>query len=293
MAKTTSEGRGALAFIITFIVAFLLFGGVMVWMMWDWWKPTSLPEEPTPTTAPTVITPAVKEDRRLLLIAEDGGEAQGFTVLSFEPTMVRVRTIPVPRETVVTVGTQEMRLFELYRHNGVQAVSDAVGTLLDMDIPHYAVMTYGNLEQLVTYLNEGVLFRLTETVSYPAPGGGTVTLREGARTLSATQVTDLMRYDAWHGGRRARATVHGDIWAAVINQYFVVGRFDDSDSGFKTFISLARSNILASDFAEARADLLAMARRNDFDIATVASVQGEFIGVGEAMRFEAAEKPLG
>ncbi len=293
MAKSTEGGRGALAFIITFVAAFLLFGGVMVWMMLDWWKPTATPQETTPTTTVTEVTPVAKTDRRVLLITEDGGEARGFTVLSFESAMARVRAIPVPRETAITVGTEEKRLFELYRNGDVAAVSSAIGTLLGWEIPHYAVITYGNLEQLVTYLNEGLIFTLTETVSYPAPGGGTVTMREGARTLSATQVTALLRYDSWHGGRRARANIHGEIAAALLDQYFVAARFDENDSGFRKFISLTRSNILASDYAEARADLVALARRNHFDISTVVPPAGEFIGVGEAMRFEAAEKPLG
>ena len=294
MSKKTSSGRSALAFIITFAVAFLLFFGVMVWMMLDWWEPTKAPQETTPTTTTApIITPVTKPDRHMLLIAEDGGEARGFTVLSFEPAMARVRVVPIPRETVVTIGTDEQRLFQLYQNGSVTEVCRAIGQLLGWDIPHYAVMTYGNLEQLVTYLNSGVIFTLTETVSYPAPGGGTVTMREGARTLSASQVTDLLRYDKWHGGRRARATIHGDIWAALLDQYFVVGRFDENDSGFRKFISLTRSNILASDYTDARADLLSLARRNSFDICTVISPAGEFIGVGDAMRFEMADKPLG
>ncbi len=293
MAKATSGGRGALAFIITFVTALLLFGGVMVWMMLDWWKPTAAPQETIPTTTVTTIAPVVKADRRMLLVTEDGGEARGFTVLSFEAKMARVRAVPVPRETVVTVGTEQTRLFELYRNGNVAAVSNAIGGLLGWEIPHYAVITYGNLEQLVTYLNEGVIFTLTETVSYPAAGGGTITMREGTRTLSAAQVTDLLRYDSWHGGRRTRANIHGEIWAALLDQYFVTARFDENDSGFRKFISLTRSNMLASDYAEARDDLLTLARRNQFNISTVIPPAGEFIGVGDAMRFEAAEKPMG
>ena len=292
MAKTTSDGRGALAFIITFAVVFVALGGVLVWMILDWWTPSPSPQ-PNDTTTQTTLPPAVKEDRRMLIITEDGGEAQGFVVLSFEPTIGRVQVVPVPRETVMTTGTQEVRLFEMYRRGDVTAVSRAIGQLLGWDIPHYAVMTYSNLEQLVTYLNEGVIYTLTETVSYPAPGGGTVTLREGARTLSATQVTDLLRYEAWHGGRRTRADIQGDMWAAILNQYFVIGRFDENDSGFKTFISLTRSNLLASDYAQARTDLMALARRNEFNISTVVPPDGEFIGVGDAMRFEAVENAAG
>lgn len=292
MAKTRRAGRGALAFLITFLTALVLFGAVAAWMMLDWWNPTDTQPSPTPAT-PTTVTPVPKADRRLLLITEDAGEARGFVVVSMEQTMERVRVVPVPRETVITVGTEETRLFELYRSGDLPAIRDAVGAMLGWDIPHYAVMSYANLEQFVTYLNDGLIFTLTETVSYQAAGGGTVTMREGARTLSSSQVTDLLRYESWHGGRRARANVHGEIVAALFDQYFVRARFDENDSTFKTFISLTRSNILASDYAEARDDLVALARRNTFNISTVLPPAGEFIGVGEVMRFEAAQNPLG
>ena len=131
MAKTTSDGRGALAFIITFVAVFVLVGGVMVWLMLDRWNTTSSPQETTP--ASTTPPPAIKDDRRLLIITEDGGEAQGFTVLSFEPTIGRVRAVPVPRETVMTAGTQEVRLFEMYRCGDVAAVSDAIGVPVEIE----------------------------------------------------------------------------------------------------------------------------------------------------------------
>ncbi len=290
MTQKRKGGRSGLAFLLTFVFALALFGGLTTWVIMDVWNPKAplTPSAPT-TTAPPVTT---QKEMRMLLITEDGGEAQGFVALSIEPQMGRVRVVPVPRETAVTVGTEQLRLFEWYRTADLTAVSAAVGNLLGWELSHHAVLSYHALTELVTYLNEGVIYTLTENISYQNAVGTTVSMAAGARTLSAVQVPDLLRYDGWHGGRRARANVQGDIVAALFDQYFTASRFNAKDSDFKTFISLTRSNILTSDYAVVRETLLQLARRNSFDISTVTPPKGEFVGVGEATRFEMASNPL-
>jgi len=292
MAKKRQKRRSGSAFLLTFLIALVLFGGLSAWVMIDLLAPA---DTPTPTAPTTTTAPPVTEhkDLRMLLITEDAGEAQGFVVISIETQMGRVRVVPLPRETTVTTGTEQVRLFEWYRTADLDAVTAGVGDLLDWDLSCYAVMSYHALTQFVTYLNEGVIYTLDENISYTNSVGTTVKMAAGARTLSASQVSDLLRYNAWHGGRRARANVQGDITAALFDQYFTAPRFDEQDSDFKKFISLTRSNILTSDYVTARESLLSVARRNSFDISKVTPPKGEFIGVGEAMRFEIAEKPLG
>ncbi len=292
MAKKQQSSRGGTAFLLTFLVALLLFGGLTAWVLSDLWKPTNTPSPTTPTAATTTAV-AKQHDLRMLLITEDDGEAQGFVAVSIEPQMGRVRVVPIPRETTVTVGTEQWRLFEWYKNADLGAVTTGVGDLIGWELPHYAVISYHALSQLVTHLNEGVVYTLTENISYQTAAGTTVNMAAGARTLSATQVTDVLRYSAWHGGRRARANAQGDIVAALFNQYFTAARLDGNDSDFKKFISLTRSNIMTSDYVTAADSLLSVARRNSFDISAVIPPKGEFIGVGEAMRFEIAEKPLG
>ncbi len=289
--KKQQSSRNGLTFLLTFLVALMLFGGLTAWVLIDVWDPAAAPSPTAPTTATTQPT-TVRKDLRMLLITEDGGEAQGFVAISVEPQMGRVRVVPVPRETAVTAGTEQTRLFERYRSTDLATLTAEVGTLLQWDISHYAVISYHALTQFVTYLNEGVIYTLTENISYQNAVGTTVNMAAGARTLSATQVPDVLRYDAWHGGRRARANAQGDIVAALFNQYFTAGRLDGKDADFKTFITLTRSNIMTSDYVNAADTLLAVARRNSFDISTVTPPKGEFIGVGDAMRFEIAEKPL-
>lgn len=288
MAKANRSMRNSVVFLVTFLVFLLLFGGVMAWGITEFWKQTKEPT-PAPEEAPT---PVVRPDYRLLLVTEEAGEAEGFVVLSAEPGKGRVQVVPLPRETVVTDGLTQTRLFERYRAVDMPTVAEDVEMLLGWEIDHWAVMTYENLERLVTYLGDGVIYTLTEPVSYTAAGGNTVHMKSGARTLSATQVTDLFRYDAWHGGRRGRATIQGDLLAAIIDQYFVVNRFDEADTDFHTVINWVRSDILTSDFAAAREDLLTLARHNQHNLCTTRRPAGEFVGVGADMRFEMADDPL-
>lgn len=291
-AKPTRAMRSSVAFLVTFIIFLVLFGGVMAFGVSEFWRQSRQNEaEPSEPTAPTSSAPGFTstDTRRLLLITEENGAAQGFILLSAEPASARIRATALPRETAVTVGTTQTRLFELYRSSGTKAVTERVSALLGVSVDNTAVITYEGIRRLVTYLGDGVIFTLPETVSYENADGVTVTMKSGARTLSATQVTDLLAYSDWNGGRRTQAQMQGALVAATINQYLLPSRFDERDTDFQAIMSFWRSDILASQFATARDGLLFLARRNQNDICTLTVPAGEFVGTGDAVRFEPAE----
>lgn len=59
----------------------------------------------------------------------------------------------------------------------------AVAELLNIEIDHYAVVTYANLQKIITYLNNGVLITLTENLDYTSGDGGyTLKLNGGGRS---------------------------------------------------------------------------------------------------------------
>ncbi len=289
--KPTRAMRSSVAFLVTFIVFLVLFGGAMAFGLSEFWRQSRQNEtEPTDPIAPTSSSPGftTADTRRLLLITEDNGAAQGFVLLSAEPASARIRATALPRETAVTVGTTQTRLFELYRTGGTAAVTERVENLLGVSVDNTAVITYEGIRRLVTYLGDGVIFTLSESVSYENADGATVTMKSGARTLSAAQVTDLLAYDGWNGGRHARARVQGEMVEAVLNQYLLPSRFDERDTDFQAIMSFWRSDILASQFASAREGLLFLARRNQNDICALTVPAGEFVGAGDAVRFETA-----
>lgn len=286
----TRSMRNGMTFLVTFVVFLILFGAIMIWGVSEFWRQShgDEPAEPSPSTAPS--TGYTDDDtRRLLLVTEEEGAAQGFVVLSAEPAAGRMSAVALPRETVVTQGTQQLRLFELYRERDMATVTEQVAALLDQPIDNWAVFSYDGLQKLITHLGDGVIFTLSEPVSYETADGITVHMKSGARTLTATQVTDLLRYTDWHGGRGARAQVQAELVAAVVDQYLVPSRFDEEDTDFHTIVNLCRSDIRTSQFVESRDGLLLLARRNQNDLCRVLSLEGEFVGVGESMRFEPAE----
>lgn len=287
--KHTRSMQNGVAFLVTFLVFLALFGGVMVWGVVEYWQQNHGDDTPDPTPSTTPTEPyTATATRRLLLITEDGGEAQGFVVLTAEPAAARVQAIAFPRETAVIVGTEQTRLFELYKSHDIPTVKAAIEPLLGEAIDNWAVLSYANVQRLVTHFGDGVIFTLPEAVSYQTADGMTVNMKSGARTLSATQVTDLLRYSGWHGGRAARAEVQAQLAAALVNQYLTVSRFDEKDTDFHAIMNLCRSDMLASQFAEARDGLLILARHNQRDIASARLADGEFVGAGDAMRFEPA-----
>ena len=86
--------------------------------------------------------------------------------------------------------------------------------------------------------------------------------------------------------------MQGEILAALIDQYLVPGRFDENDTEFSSLIGLCQSDLLTSQFAAARGDLLALAKINQMNLAVLQFPAGEYVGVGENMRFEMGDKPL-
>lgn len=291
-AKKKKGSRSGLVFLVTFLLFLAVFGGVMIWGVGEYWRQTRPAENVSPSAGEQ--TPAAPRDRthRVLVITEEGGEARGFTVLSAEGAAGRVRVIPVPRETAVTDGVTQTRLFEYYKTADIAAVTDRVGEMLGLSLSHYAVITYPNLRRLIGHFGEGVIYTLGEPVSYVAEGGAPVSMKAGVRTLTAAQATDLLKYTGWHSGRRGTAAVQADILAALINQYLVPGRFDENDRDFAAVIGFCQSDVLTSQFASARGDLLALAKINQMDLATVVFPHGEYVGVGDEMRFEMEDKPL-
>lgn len=277
--------RGGVAFLVTFLVFLVLFGGIMALGVRDYWQQGR--EDTSPTTAPTA-TPA-STPHRLLVITEEAGEAQGFVVLTADVSAARITAVPFPRETAVTRQTEQIRLFELYRSASPQEVTQAVSALFGQEIPRYAVLTYANLQKLVTDYGEGLLFMLNEPVSWLNEAGATVKLSSGAHTISAAQVAEVLRYDGWSSGARGRANAQGQVAAALVNQYLTPSRMQAADTEFARLVNYTRSDLLVSDLETVRADLTWLAARNDATLCRVESPAGQFVGVGENLRFEPAE----
>lgn len=294
-SKKKKKGRASslVVFLLVFVLFLVIFGGLCLWAI------VRLNQDMRGKSASSASLLNVSgtaysgaDARNLLIIPEDDGQAQSFVILRLDPANVRIRSLALPRETYVTVGTEQTRLFELYAGQGVKETEKAVAELLNIEIDHYAVITYANLQKIITYLNNGVLITLTENLDYTSGDGGyTLKLNGGRQILSAAQVVDVLRYPAWHGGRRQQSEIHSEITTAMINQYLTEARKSKADEDFSNIVNLMTTDIRVSHYNESKDALLYLASRNtNADICAVTKVEGEYVGSGAEIRFEVQDQ---
>mgnify|MGYP000035133944 FL=1 len=96
-----------------------------------------------------------------------------------------------------------------------------------------------------------------------------------------------MRYPNWHGGRKQQADIQAQLTAALINQYMKADR--DMEADFNSLIGFLQTDIKVSHFVKAKAGLQYLAERNTGAICSSASLEGQYVGSGDALRFEPAD----
>lgn len=286
---------GMLVFGLTFFLFLAVFGGVMLWGMAEFWRQTSADPSSDTSSDDSTDTPVFGEEdvRNLLIITEYEGEAQGFVLVSADPARARMRAVSIPRETAAVVGTEQTRLFELYRVQDMRTVRDAVAEVLGVTVDNYAVITYANIERVISHFEAGLIFEVPENLHYShAASGYSIQLTSGAHVLTGPQTTAMLRYPLWSGGRRQEAGIQAQVIAALVNQYMTAGRVEKGPADFTALVNLVRSDIYASQYHAAKAGLDYLAKQNDGSLCSVVALAGEYVGNGDAMRFEAAEKAI-
>ena len=290
--KKTGRASGILIFLLVFVLFLIIFGGLCLWAVVKINEENRQKHSSQLPSAVSNVAYTEADARNLLVISEDNSEAQGFVVVRMDPANVRIRTMALPRETEVDVGTATTRLFELYKSEGAAQTEKALSDLLKVDFQNYAVVSYDNLAKIVTYLNNGVIYTLPENLNYTSEDGDySIRLSGGKKTLTASQVVDVLRYPAWHGGRRQQAEIHSELTAAIFNQYMTPSRAEHVDDDFYFFIERLNSDIKISHFNAMKPSLLFLAGRNtDASICTVSKIGGEYSGSGESLRFIVSEE---
>ena len=289
--KSHKRLSNALVFLVAFLLFLLLFGGLCLWAVVKINQERQSTQDPT--TSVTEEGPIFSEEdaKTLLLVTTDAGEAQGFVAVRMDPAAGRISTMAFPRETAVYSGTDTYRLYELFASQGVTGVRDSLSQLTDIAFDNYAVITYDNIEKLVTYLGDGLLTELSENLDYNADGYF-IKLEAGPRVLTAPQVTNVLRYPNWQGGRRQKAAIQAQLTSSLINQYLTPARQSTADKDFSTIVNLLQSDIRVSHYNAAKAglDYLGTLNKDSGSICSAASFPGEFVGSGDQLRFYADDQ---
>lgn len=288
--KRTKRLSSLAIFLLAFVLFVTVFGGLCLWAVVKINEQRRVGAGDS-SSAPISTDPAAtftEEDARNLFLVTVDTDAQDFIVVRTDPANTRIRTLAIPRETTVDVGTSQTRMFELYASGGATATRDAAAKLLGMEFQNYAVLTYSNTEKLLKKLDGGLIFTLPEDLDYQNPStGATLKLTGGSRNLTPSQVVDVMRYPNWHGGRKQQADIQAQLTAALINQYMKADR--DMEADFNSLIGFLQTDIKVSHFVKAKAGLQYLAERNTGAICSSASLEGQYVGSGDALRFEPAD----
>lgn len=270
--------------LLLFVLFFILFGGLSAWVIWSMSREAVQETDTVPQSMTAQEEYSETDARTLLLITEDEGEAQGFVLVRFDPSSARMRTLALPRETVAAQGGKnEKRLYELYKTQHGAGMETYIEQLTGFPLDFYAVLSYDGLEELLNLAQDGLTFTLPENLKYEM-AGYTIQIGGGEQVLSATQVTDVLRYPAWNGGRPQRAAVQAQVISACINQYFTADAMQD-DHGYEACIAAADTNVLREAYYASREALTAVASRNKGDVCQSLSVSGEYKGDGNNVRF--------
>lgn len=290
--KKNRKGRlnSLVVFLLVFLVFLLVFGGLCLWTVVKINKERqgadTAPAESSSSTNPSATF--TNEDARNLFLVTVDEEAQGFIVIHTDPAKARVRTLAIPRDTLVDVGTQQKRLHEVYASDGVRQAQSAVADLCGLSFQNYAVLTYENAEKLLNRLDKGVLFTVPENLKYQSETPGeSIDIKAGLTNLTASQVIDILRYPSWNGGLKQQADVQAQLASAVINQYLVPDR--DLQADFDNFIGYLQADIKISQFVAAKSGLEYLAARNTGNICASVSLDGEYTGSGDTLAFQMAE----
>ena len=288
--KTKRRMSNALIFLLAFIVFLLVFGGLCLWAV------VKINEERLAGESSAVsgfessrtVSFTQEDARNLLIVTVDNDQAQGFVAVRADPALTKLGAAAFPRDMVVDYETSEIRLYELYARQGIAATRTALEKTSGVTFDNYAVITYDNVAKAVDHFEAGLIFNLPEDLDY-RDDSLTIRMTGGLKTLTSSQVVDILRYPSWHGGRKQQANVQAQIVAALINQYMTEARAGQADGDFSTLVNLVKSDILVSHYTAAKPGLAYLASRNSGGICQVLEVRGEYQGSGDALRFYADE----
>ena len=286
--KKKRRASNLLVFLLAFVIFLVVFGGLCLWAVVKINEERLAGESSAASGFSTseTVTFTQQDARNLLIVTTDGGQARGFVAVRADPSRTRMGAVAFPRDMVVDYGTSEIRLYELYAQEGIAVTRTALEESSGVTFDNYAVITYDNIQKAVDHFESGLIFQLNEDLDNEGDGLS-IQLKGGLKTLSSAQVVSVLRYPNWHGGRRQQAQVQAQVAAALINQYLRASRSAQADADFSALVNLVQSDILVSHYTAAKPGLDYLASRNDGEICQVLTVEGEYQGSGDALRFYA------
>lgn len=290
--KRKKRVSGVLVFLLAFLLFIVVFGGISLWAVYRINRERTAAASSLSSAAVTTAAYLPEDARSLLIALTDEEQLEAFVVLRSDPANTRMRTLALPRETEMEYGIEQLPLSELYRKHGIRETEEAISKMFGLSFDNYAVLSYDGLKNMINYLENGVVFTITENLQYSSEEYS-IDMKGGVRTLTADQVLDVLRYPNWSSGS---AVVHAQMIAAVINQYVTEYRSQRLEEDFKKFSNLcSTSDLYMQNYREAADGLQFLAMRNkSASICSAIQISGKYVVSSNAVRFipddDAAQK---
>lgn len=232
----------ARAAVTAFVLSLLIFCGVLV-------APSIIDRLTPPNPAETDSSPG-RTRTAVLFFRETVDRLSGAAVMTYDTRVLSVTVTGYSPDTPLGDTT----LNDAYNSGGTVYAQG----LLCPEADGGFSFSLDNVSTFLVYLN-GYL-----PLSLPEPMG---MLPAGSNSLTALQVTDLLRYDSWSTGSAGRAEIHAAVVAALFNQYLTTER--DLEAAFRRLTALCDDRLTVSGFAAVQDDLCALAAANDGQLCRV------------------------
>ena len=290
--KRKKRVSGVLVFLLAFLLFIVVFGGICLWAVYRINRERTAAASSLSSAVATTAAYLPEDARSLLIALTDEEQPKAFIVLRSDPANTRMRTLALPQETEMEFGTEQLPLSELYRKHGIRETEETISKMFGLSFDNYAVLSYDGLKSMINYLENGVVFTITENLKYNSEEYS-IDMKGGVRTLTADQVLDVLRYPNWSSGS---AIVHAQMIAALVNQYVTEYRSQRLEEDFKKFSNLCSTSDLYMQNYRAAADglqFLAM-RNKEASICSATQIAGKDVVSSNAVRFipddDAAQK---
>lgn len=245
-----SDGRKM--FLFAFLLTLLALAAIMVVTVLA--VQPSMPEGvQNQQAAEQSYRPPAIDTLTMVVIGTQGGKAEDFLLIRFNPQYGQIPLTLLPANTAVTLDGQPYMLSQTFASGGGRAVKSALSDLLGIRVDRYAVIA-GNAFVRIAAKTGTVEFTLPDDYSYTRDGYS-VSLPAGKRRLDGQDVLDLFASPALSGDTEKKSQLLGDVCAAIVNQNIGVAAEENSSGLFKFAINLVQTDISSVDYEPRRESL--------------------------------------
>jgi len=199
-------------------------------------------------------TPIDKEATNILLVGVNKGLTDSMMVISTNPDKKTITTVSIPRD----LSYKGRKINELYEFYGVQKLADAVYSITNVPINHYAIIDFDIFTQVVDAVG-GIDIDVKKDIydrSYPGPNSSyrVVSFKKGIQHMSGSRALEYAR-SRKSSSDFERAARQQEILQATKDKILSANLLQDLPTLLNTYASIQKNLVTDISFYEAMAML--------------------------------------